>query len=250
LPLTFALPSLTAANLEMKEGPKAPQDLVHEAESYARTGYLLHLAEGLKRDDAVIAALAKFTGLDPDIIAKQHGRVPTSVFVREYQRKTDRALSVYDATVSVPLPRPPEDMHFDPILDGAVSVLTPATVAYIRQELGFATDLEYRLLNREASGHWDFGIKAGRQGYAGSLDELEKARVRNPALRIFIAHGYTDLVTPYSMSRYLIDQLRPIEGAAPISLHVYRGGHMMYLRPLSQGELSADTQRFYSSALQ
>jgi carboxypeptidase C (cathepsin A) len=248
LPMAFALPSLTAANLEMREGSKGPLDAVHEAEAYARTQYLLHLAEGLKRDDAVIAALAKFTGLDSSIIARNHGRVPASLFFREYQRRKDRTLSRYDATVSTPLPQPSDNQHFDPILDGAVSVLTPATINYLRQELGFRTDLEYRLLNREASGHWDYGTKPSRQGYAGSLDELQNARVRNPALKILIAHGYTDLVTPYSMSRYLIDHLRPIETAAPIELRVYRGGHMMYLRPASRAELAVDARGLYAAA--
>ncbi len=37
-----------------------------------------------------------------------------------------------------------------------------------------------------------------------------------------IAHGYTDLVTPYGVSQFLIDQLKPIEGAEPIVLKVYR----------------------------
>ncbi len=55
--------------------------------------------------------------------------------------------------------------------------------------------------------------------------------MRNRALKILIAHGYTDLVTPYDVSHYLVSQLRPIEGAAPIEVRVYRGGHMMYLRP-------------------
>ncbi len=147
LPLTFALPSLTAAHIEMRDGPKAPLDAVHEAETYARTGYLLHIVEGLNRDDAVIAKLAEYTGLDAGIIAKHHGRVSTSLFFHEFRRRNDRALSHYDATVSVPLPQPEDNDHFDPILDGAVTALRPATVNYLRQELGFRTDLEYRLLN-------------------------------------------------------------------------------------------------------
>ncbi len=248
LPLVMALPSLTAANCEMRDGPKGALDAVHDAEVYAQTTYLLHLIDGLKRDDQVISTLARFTGLDPAIIARYHGRADPWVFFREYQRRTDRALSAYDATVSVPLQKPADFDHFDPILDGAVSVLSPATTRYLRQELGFHTDLEYRVLNREISAHWDFGIKPGQQGFAGSLEDLQKARVRNPALKILIAHGYTDLVTPYSMSRYLIGQLRPIEGAAPVGLRVYRGGHMMYLRPASRAELSADARAFYETA--
>ena len=246
-PLTFVLPSLTAAHIEMQDGPKAPLDAVREAELYARTRYLVHMAEGLKRDDAVVAKLAEFTGLDSNIIAKHHGRVSASLFIREYEKRKDRALSRYDATVSVPAPQPEDNVHFDPILDGAITALRPAVVNYLRQELGFRTDIEYRLLNREAGGHWDFGTKPARQGYAGSLDELEKARIRNGQLKIFIAHGYTDLVTPYAMSQYLVSQLKPIEGAAPFDVRVYRGGHMMYLRPASRAELSHDARGLYQA---
>jgi carboxypeptidase C (cathepsin A) len=245
LPLTFALPSLTAANSELHGGLDGPLDSVSEAEIFARTSYLVHLAEGLKRDDAIISALAKFTGLAPEIVAHQHGRVPTGVFLREYLQQNGRALSRYDAAVSVAVPRPSRQYRFDPILDGAIAVLAPAASNYIDKELGFHTSLEYRLLNREVSGHWDFGLKPGQQGYAGSLEELEKARVRNPELKILVAHGYTDLVTPYSASRYLISQLRPIDGAAPIELRVYRGGHMMYLRPASRANFTGDVRGMF-----
>jgi carboxypeptidase C (cathepsin A) len=245
LPLTFALPSLTAANSEIRGGLDAPLDAVPGAEIFARTGYLMHLAEGLKRDDAVIWALSKLTGLDSEIVARQHGRVPVQVFLREYLKQNGRVLSHYDAAVSVPAPRPSDHYPFDPILDGAIAALAPAASSYIAKELGFHTTLEYHLLNREVSRQWDFGFKPGQQGYAGSLDELEKARVRNPRLKIFIAHGYTDLVTPYSMSRYLISQLRPIDGATPIEIRVYRGGHMMYLRPVSRRTLTSDVRALF-----
>ncbi len=248
LPLTFDLPSLTAANVEIREGPDAPLDLVREAENYALTGYLVHLAAGLKPDSAVVSTLAKFTGLDPDIVAKHHGRVSSALFKSEYLRRTDRNLSSYDAAVSVPVPRPSSrHPHFDPILDGAVSVLAPAMATYAASELGFKTGLEYRLLNREVNSHWDFGLKPGQQGFAGSLDSLEEARVRDPALKVLIVHGYTDLVTPFAMSRYLIGQLRPIDGAASIDIRVFRGGHMMYLRPASRAELSGGARSLYGA---
>jgi carboxypeptidase C (cathepsin A) len=243
LPLALALPSLTAAHAEMRDGPKAPLDAAHEAETYARSAYLTHLAAGLKSDPAVVAKLSEFTGLDADKVAKHHGRVSTDLFVREYERRTDRAMSRYDATVSVPAPQPEDNERFDPILDGATTALRPAAVTYLRQELGFRTDIEYRLLNRGASGHWDFGTKPNRQGFAGSLEDLEKARMRNRALKVLIVHGYTDLVTPYDVSKYLVSQLRPIEGAASVDVRVYRGGHMMYLRPSSRSELTRDARR-------
>ena len=67
-------------------------------------------------------------------------------------------------------------------------------------------------------------------------------------MKVFIAHGYTDLVTPFAMSRYLVSQLRPIDGAAPVEVRVYRGGHMMYLRPGSRAQLSSDVRGIYAAA--
>ena len=130
-----------------------------------------------------------------------------------------------------------------------MTVLTPAFTQYARAELGYRTDLEYRLLNREVSGRWDFGTSPTRQGFAGALDELQEARSHNPALGVLIAHGYTDLVTPYAVSRYLIDQLAPLEAARPVELKLYRGGHMMYLRPASRRALTQDARAFYRSVL-
>jgi carboxypeptidase C (cathepsin A) len=151
--------------------------------------------------------------------------------------------------VSIPVPRP-SDAHnaIDPVLDRAIAVLTPAMTQYTRQELGYRTDLSYRLLNREISGKWDFGTTPNRQGFADALDELQQARTHNPALKVLITHGYTDLVTPYGVSQFLVDQLRPIEGAAPVTLKVYRGGHMMYMRAPSRRQLYEDARELYTGA--
>ena len=81
------------------------------------------------------------------------------------------------------------------------------------------------------------------------MDELQKARTHNPALGVLIVHGYTDLVTPYGASKYLIGQLAPIDTARPIELKVYRGGHMMYLRANSRRALAQDAGVFYGSVL-
>jgi carboxypeptidase C (cathepsin A) len=246
LPLALALPSIAATHLERRDGIQGSLDSLREVERFARSTYLVHLAAGMKPDPEIDRALAGYTGLAPDVIASQLSRVSVRTFTHEYEKDGNRVLSRYDATVSVPVPRR-SDIRFDPILDGAVTVLTPAFTQYARVELGYRTDLEYRLLNREVSGRWDFGTSATRQGFAGSMDELQKARAHIRTLGVLITHGYTDLVTPYGVSQYLIDQLAPIDGARPIELKVYRGGHMMYLRPTSRAAMAADARAFYGS---
>lgn len=251
LPNAFALPSIAASHLELSGAPDL-EAKVAEAEAFARGRYLLHLAQGMKNQPDITAALAGYTGLPSEAIARRHGRVSVRDFTRAFRRDNDRVLSHYDGGVSAPVPKPADDgggHHPDPILDNAVTVLTPAFVAYARGELGYTTDLDYRLLNRGVGGKWDYGTSPSRQGYAGSLDELQEARTQRPSLRILVTGGYTDLVTPFAASRYLIDQLEPIEGAAPVEVKVYRGGHMMYLRAPSRAALTRDARAMYAAAM-
>jgi carboxypeptidase C (cathepsin A) len=244
VPLALQLPSIAASHLEQAQGYDAPLDPVKEAEKFSRSDYLLQLVNGIKMDEAAIATLVRLTGIDAKVIAEHHGRVSSELF-RDQFRQNDRMVSVYDGSISVPLPSPSRHIRFDPILDRAVTVLTPLMVTYARGELGFRTDLPYTLLNRELSQKWDYGTKPNRQGFAGSLDELQNARTLNPDLKVFIAHGYTDLATPFSTSQFLVDQLAPIASARPIEVRVYRGGHMMYMRPASRALLGKDVRSVY-----
>jgi carboxypeptidase C (cathepsin A) len=247
VPLALDLPPVVASHLERAGGIGAPFDLVKEAEALARSTYLVSLAQGLAASEAMTAQLAKMTGLDPKVVARHHGRVSAELFRQEILRNTDRAVSVYDGAISAPMPRPSYSRGFDPILDIAVTVLSPLMVSYARDQLGYKTDLPYVLLNREVNGKWDFGFKGNRQGFVGSLEDLQDARTLNPDLKVFIAHGYTDLVTPYTVSEFLIGQLAPIEKARPIDFRVYRGGHMMYMRPSSRKALTEDARTIYAA---
>ena len=67
--------------------------------------------------------------------------------------------------------------------------------------------------------------------------------------KCFIATGYTDLITPYLAPTYLVRQLPPLEGASPITIEDYAGGHMLYLRPDSRRALKKDVEAMYERAL-
>jgi carboxypeptidase C (cathepsin A) len=248
-----SLPSMAAVHLERQGADLA--DLgprLEEVERFALSDYLVSLAAGpgdLAPD--VVATLARVTGLPTELVRRSYGRISVSRFIKEYDRASRRVLSRYDGTISGPDPDPasPNPGGPDPVLDRAVPVWTSAFVGYAREELGFETDVTYRLLNPELAGNWDYGTTPSRQGYAGALDELQAARTLSPSLQVLIAHGYADLVTPYFASRYLVDQLPPLAGAAPIELEVYPGGHMMYTRPSSRRALTEDARLLYRRAL-
>jgi carboxypeptidase C (cathepsin A) len=67
---------------------------------------------------------------------------------------------------------------------------------------------------------------------------------------VLVAHGLYDLVTPYFASAWLLDRMElPEDVKANASLQVYKGGHMLYMRPASREKLSRDVRALYERAL-
>ncbi len=253
LPLVVDLPSLAAVNWA-RQGVAGPelQNRLQEVERWAFAEYLPALAVGPDRmPPAVLERLTAITGLPGTLVSQLRGRIPVGRFVKEYDRAHGRVLSRYDGMIDGPDPDPASPLARgpDPVLDRAAAAWTSAFVAHARQELGYATDLTYRLLAEGLAERWDYGTTPSRQGYADALDDLQNARALLPSLEVLVAHGRTDLVTPYFASRYLIDQLPALPGSAAIELAVYPGGHMMYMNPTARRTLAGDVERLYQRAV-
>ncbi|KAB0681517.1 peptidase S10 [Aureimonas leprariae] len=251
LPWALGLPGMAAVELE-RQGVRgeALEQRLAAAERFALGDYLLDLADGIAMKPETIDALARWTGLSPDLVRQRNGRVPASVFVKELSKRAGRSPSFYDGTVDGPDPEPgsarPEAP--DAVLDRATPAFSSAFVAYVREEIGYRTDVTYRLLEGEIGGRWDYGTTPQRQGYAGALEDLTEARALNPSMQVMIAHGRTDLVTPPFATKYLIGQEPPLAGAAPVELRTYEGGHMMYMRADSRHALSLDARALFERA--
>ena len=235
-PLHWALelPSLAAVRLS-SEGVTGPalRERLREVEDYALGDYLTAIAGGLEQGGRIASRrVADITGLPLDLVQRNFARIPTSLFAKEFAREKGNVLSPYDGMIETAdiAPDSARIAGPDPVLDRSVPVLTSAFTAYVRDELNFRTDISSRLLNGEISSNWDYGTSPSRQGYAGVMDDLQRARSLNPSLGVLIVHGYTDLVTPYMASRYLVSQLPSPPGAKPIRLDTVAGGHMMYFR--------------------
>jgi carboxypeptidase C (cathepsin A) len=255
-PLTWALalPSYAAVNLESEgvRGRGVLAEALKGVEHYALTDYLVALASGgAEASKSASETVAQLTGLPVELVQQHLARIPASIFIKEFDRKNGQLLSRYDGSVGGPDPNPASDWPHgpDPVLDSTVPLWTTAFVQYAQNDLGYKTDAPYRLLNRDVRGKWDFGTSPTQQGYAGVLEDIQDARAANPTLQVFIATGFTDLITPYLASRYLIDQLPPLPGASPVEIENYPGGHMLYLRPDSRRELKQDVEAMYRRIL-
>jgi carboxypeptidase C (cathepsin A) len=240
------LPSLAAAELERKGA--FSQDALAQAEHFALTDYLSTLAGPPPQGEAAkkfYASVADITGLSVDAVAASHGFIRDD-YVKNFGAGDHKIVSHYDATFASddPYPESPAPRGPDPILDGVVRAYGSTFVGYARDELGFKTDMSYNLLAPDIAGKWDW--EQGH-GQASIADDLRVLLALTPSFRLMIAHGYSDMVTPYAVSRYVLDHLPTFEGEKRTELKLYRGGHMFYLDPDSRKAFSTDAQTMFIS---
>jgi hypothetical protein len=70
----------------------------------------------------------------------------------------------------------------------------------------------------------------------------------SPSFRLLVRTGRTDLVTPYGVSRYVLDHIPDIGGPGRAELKLYRGGHMFYFDKEVASPLSPPTPRAFYQA--
>jgi carboxypeptidase C (cathepsin A) len=244
------LPSLAAAELERHRAFST--DALAEAERFALTDYLTTLAGPWPTGDAVqpfYARIAQLTGLPVDVVARTRGFVGDA-YIKHLRESDHAVVSQYDATLATPDPYPESEIERgpDPVLDGFTRAYGGAFVTYARDELGFKTEMTYTLLARDVNGKWDWSAdgKSSRSQISVS-DDLRELLSLDPSFRLLVAHGTSDLVTPYAANKYVIDHLPPSLAANRATLKIYRGGHMLYTVPSSRLAFTADAKAFYEA---
>jgi len=240
------LPSLAAAELERK-GTFSKAALA-EAEHFALAEYLSTLAGPAPSGPAAqvfYARVAAMTGLPEDAIARHRGFIGDS-YIKNLRARDHKLTSHYDATFAVddPNPESPSARGPDPFLDGFIRAYGSAFVAYARDELGFKTEMTYNLLAGEISSKWDWDDGGGRSA-PSVTEDLRELLAFTPSFRLLIAHGYSDMVTPYAVSRYVLDHLPSGLDGERAELRLYRGGHMFYVDPASRKTFTTDARTVY-----
>jgi carboxypeptidase C (cathepsin A) len=254
LPYQLFLPSYTAtAWYHKKLEPELQADLdqtLSAAETWAATSYQTALNKGdrLTPEErrATVAQLSRFTGLAPAYVDNRNLRIDNRGFVRELLRDHGETVGYMDSRFKAANLEPSADSGFDPTVSTIRPPFTATVNAYLREELGFKSDLEYFTLGG-GIGHWDWNAK---NGYADTSDNLRNSFAKNPYLKLFVASGLFDLATPHFATEYTLAHL----GLTPalrsnITTRRYRSGHMMYLENGSLVQLKKDVAQFVSDTL-
>ena len=260
LPYQLVVPSFTMiAAYHKKLAPELMQDLAKtraEVERWASNEYALALAKGdaltPAERDAVIAQLGRYTGLDRQFIDQANLRVNVQQFT--HNLLLDRKLRVgrLDGRFTGTDPNGLLDTPFyDPTGAATTPPFTSVLNAYVRAELGYATDMPYNVFAFRGGGggfaSWEWG--SAREGFTDTATALRQAITKNPYLKVLVMEGYYDLATPYFAANYTFDHLDlPAQYRKNISFATYDSGHMVYLHTESLAKFKRDLAAFVALA--
>jgi carboxypeptidase C (cathepsin A) len=244
------LPSMAATVME--NAAPFDRNALREVENYASGDYLRDLMRGERDGESIermTPRVAALTGLDPAQVKKLGARIDAGTFQRELNRGRGTVASAYDPTITAfdPSPNSAQSRFSDPVLDSIGPPLTGAMTALYQGPLKWRVEQPYRLLNGEVNGQWNWG-----RGRAGPevVDDLRNALAADRDLQALVAHGASDLVTPYFGTQLILDQMPVFGSADRLKLAVYGGGHMFYSRDISRRAFREDAQALYRAALQ
>jgi carboxypeptidase C (cathepsin A) len=253
-PYALYLPTFTADAWYHKRLPADLQkDLgatLKEVEAWAMTGYLEALNKGdtLSEDEraAVVAKLARYTGLQPTYLDNSNLRLDVNRFARELLRDKKLTIGRYDGRLTGPSPLNAGDSaEFDPSGSLPRPPFTAAFMQYITSELGYKTDMNYYVLGGGIM-PWDWGTE---NNYVDTTAALRDAFTKNPHLKVMVCAGYFDLATPYFAAEYTLNHMgvHP-ETQKSINWRFYEAGHMMYIDKACHAKLKHDIAEFIHSA--
>lgn len=225
---------------------------LEEAEKFALGEYssLLMLGDGApeERRDAAAARLSELTGLSEEYVKNTNLRINIWRFIKELLRdrrltagRLDSRFTGRDRDAAG------EHPEFDPSYANIHGAFSSAMKSYVREGLGFASDLPYEILTGKVH-PWNMGD--ARRGYLNVAESLRKAICANPSLRIYIASGYFDLATPYMATDYTVSHMgleEPLRNNIRISY--FEAGHMMYIDLTSLKKLSKELNDFIGEAV-
>jgi carboxypeptidase C (cathepsin A) len=236
----------TAADLLKKD----LKSFLKEVESFSMTEYANALAKGDElppaERKAVIDKLVRYTGLDARYIDESNLRFDVSHFTRQLLRDKELTIGRYDGRLTGPSSlNVGETSEFDP----SGTLITPPFTAvftnYIRDELGYKTDMFYYPSGGVQP--WDYGT--GNQ-FGDTTAMLRNAMVKNPYMKVMVAAAYFDVATPYFAVEYTFNHMGLHPGMHKnISWNFYQSGHMLYIDSDAHAKLKHDITEFISGAL-
>ena len=252
------VPTMSAAawyHGKIEPRPESLESFLRDSRRFATDELLPALFKGNSLDEQertrVADRLAYFTGLSPEYVERANLRVQGTRFAKELLREEGLAIGRLDARyISDEI----DDLDADPEGDAANRAISAAFKAtlmeFMQKDLGVDWNRTYLApADDELSDNWRYRTVPDGSSYepmfVNTAHDLAKALRINPSLKVLVASGYYDLVTPFFDAEYTLN--RHDIRSEQIFYTYYGGGHMMYVNEPSRARLLDDTRAFILS---
>lgn len=202
-------------------------ELLEKVEHFTIESYLPAVARGgtlgETRKMQIAEQISAYSGIDQNHILNHNLTFSTSFFWKELLRDQGLTVGRLDSRYrGIDRDDAGDSYDHDPALTAWNHAFTPAINHYLRDDLGFETDLSYNIFGPVHP--WD------RSGNS-TAEDLRRAMGENPFLHVMVQSGYYDGATDYFSAKYVMWNMdRSGKVSDRMRFEGYRSGHMMYLR--------------------
>ena len=207
-------------------------------------GSLLSKAE----QDGVAERLAYFTGLDKAYILKSNLQILVPRFQKQLLAKEGLAIGRLDGRfMGDESDAVSEEPHLgDPASYQISAAYTAALHQYYATTLKVVMDRSYVVSNEEIGNHWRWRNVPDNQYWEPTPVNVSRglgdAMRRNTAMKVLVACGYYDLITPFFDAEYTFARNGIVKER--VQLEYYESGHMMYTHEPDLAQLAKDIRAF------
>ncbi len=245
------LPYFTAAAWYQKALPadlqaKDLDEVLAESEEYTINELIPIMAMGGfvsdEKREAAAEKMAYYSGLSKDIILKSNLDVSTRFFWKELLRDKGFTIGRLDSRyLGIDKMDAGSSPDYNSELTSWLHSFTPAINYYLREHLGFKTDIKYNMFGPVRP--WD-------RTNDNTGENLRQAMAQNPYLKVMVQSGYYDGATTYFDAKYTMWHL-DLSGKMKdrMSFKGYRSGHMMYLRAEDLQKANDDIRAFLEDSM-
>jgi carboxypeptidase C (cathepsin A) len=202
-------------------------DILPEVEKFTIDEYLPAVARGgslseEERND-IAGKVSYYSGIGKQHILDHNLTIPTSFFWKDLLRDQGLTVGRLDSRYrGIDRSDAGTSYDHDPALTSWNHSFTPAINYYLREILGYKTDLKYNIFGPVRP--WDNSNDT-------TADDLRRAMGENPFLHVMVQSGYYDGATDYFSAKYVMWNMdRSGKVQDRLRFEGYRSGHMMYLR--------------------
>jgi carboxypeptidase C (cathepsin A) len=217
-----------------------------EVEDFTINELMPALAKGGFLEDnrrkQLAAKMARYSGLSEKTIIQRNLTITPDFFWKELLRDKGYTIGRLDSRyLGIDRQEGGESPDYNAELMSWNHSFSPAINNYLRNELGYKTDLKYYMFGPVSP--WD-----RTNDLTG--ENLRQAMAENPYLHVMIQSGYYDGTCDYFNAKYSMWQMDPSGRLKDrLSWKGYRSGHMMYLRRPDLETSNDDLREFIKKTL-